>query len=183
VYIADMQRVMIVGGPGSGKSTLARRLGDLTGLPVVYVDHIHWKPGWIERARDEKIALAREVHQRPAWIFEGGLFSTFDERLARADTFIWLDCSVWRRLWRVMYRTMRDLGKTRPDLPDNCPERIDLETLKFVHFIWSTRNRWRSKIVQVIESPPPCLTCHHFTSTAQIDAYLETLGRNQSSCP
>ena len=49
-----MQRVMIVGQPGSGKSTLARRLGQLTGIPVVHIDTIHWQPGWVERSAAER---------------------------------------------------------------------------------------------------------------------------------
>ena len=44
-----MKRVMIIGQPGSVKSTLARFLGERTGLPVVHIDKIHWKPGWNER--------------------------------------------------------------------------------------------------------------------------------------
>lgn len=174
---------MIVGGPGSGKSTLARKMGDITGLPVVHIDHIHWQPGWIERSSAEKDRLTRIAHANDEWIFEGGHFRTFDERLARADTFIWLDVSVWRRLWRVVKRTMRDLGKNRPDLPEDCPERINLETLKFLHFIWTTRNRWRDKIAGVCASPPSGLLCHRFTSTAQINAYVESLKGNPSHHP
>ena len=33
-----MRRVAIIGSPGSGKSTLARRLRDLSGLPLHYLD-------------------------------------------------------------------------------------------------------------------------------------------------
>lgn len=152
-------------------------MADITGLPVFHIDHIHWQPGWIERSSSEKDRLTRAVHAREEWIFEGGHHRTFDERLARADTFIWLDFSVWRRLWRVMLRTLRDLGKNRPDLPENCPERINLETLKFVHFIWTRRNSRRDKITSICTTPPPGVTCHHFTSVEQISAYLDTLER------
>jgi adenylate kinase family enzyme len=101
-----MKRVMIVGGPGSGKSTLARLLGERTGLPVVHIDHIHWQAGWIERDKEDKDRLTREVHARDAWIFEGGHSRTYDDRMARADTLIWLDMPVWLRLWRVLRRTV-----------------------------------------------------------------------------
>jgi len=50
-----MQRVMIVGGPGSDKSTLAVMMGAITTLPVYHMDHIHWKPHWIERTAMKNI--------------------------------------------------------------------------------------------------------------------------------
>ena len=101
-----MNRIMIVGAPGSGKSTLARKIGEATGLPVFHMDHIHWKSGWIERSRSDKINLAQEIEARERWIFEGGLSSTFDTRAERAELIIWLDFHILLRLWRVFARTV-----------------------------------------------------------------------------
>lgn len=117
-----MQRVMIIGQPGSGKSTLARNLGLRTGLPVVHIDTIHWQPGWIERSRDEKTRLCYEVEARDCWIFEGGHSVTWENRMARADLLIWIDRSAPLRFWRVLLRTLLQRGRSRPDLPENCPE-------------------------------------------------------------
>lgn len=69
VEMHHMKRVMIVGGPGSGKSTLARQLGAITGLPVFHMDHIHWKPHWVERDRADKDLMTRVVHAKDSWIF------------------------------------------------------------------------------------------------------------------
>jgi len=41
-----MCRVLIIGAPGSGKSTLSTRLAARLGIPVHYLDHHHWLPGW-----------------------------------------------------------------------------------------------------------------------------------------
>lgn len=105
-----MKRVMIVGQPGAGKSTLARQLGERTGLPVVHIDTIHWLPGWVERSRDEKTRLCHEVEAREWWIFEGGHSATWENRLARAELLIWIDRSLTVRLWRVLVRTLTQLG-------------------------------------------------------------------------
>jgi len=117
-----MLRVMIVGQPGSGKSTLARKLGQLTGLPIIHIDTIHWQPGWVERSWGEKTHLCREIEARERWIFEGGHSATWDNRVARADLLIWIDRSATLRFWRVVLRTLLQRGRSRPDLPENCPE-------------------------------------------------------------
>ncbi|WP_375263040.1 AAA family ATPase [Palleronia sp.] len=138
-----MKRVMIVGQPGAGKSTLARGIGVRTGLPVVHIDHIHWQSGWCERPREDKTRLCHEIHARGRWVFEGGHSSTWPERLARCGTLIWMDVPASKRLWRVVRRSLRYRGQTRPDLPDGCPEHIDP---KFFRWIWETRNTGRAKI-------------------------------------
>ena len=56
-----MERVMIIGCGGAGKSTLARQLGEVTGLPVVHLDKLFWKSGWVESSKaeiDEKTQMA-----------------------------------------------------------------------------------------------------------------------------
>ena len=144
-----MRRVMVIGQPGSGKSTFARALGSATGLPVVHMDHIHWMSGWRERPREEKLRLVREVEARDAWILEGGLSATYDERAGRADTIIHLDAPVWPRLWRVVARSIRHWGRSRPDLPDGCPERFGFHQWEFYHFVWRTRRTARERMVRL----------------------------------
>ncbi|MEL7298953.1 MAG: hypothetical protein AAFM92_01095 [Pseudomonadota bacterium] len=132
---------MIIGQPGAGKSTLARALGARTGLPVVHLDHIHWQTGWVPRPMAEKIPMARAREEEDAWIIEGGLSTTWPSRLARADMLVWIDVGLWLRLWRVLARSWRYRGRTRPDLPEGCPEQFNAETVAFIWFILRT---WRS---------------------------------------
>jgi adenylate kinase family enzyme len=40
-----VRRVIIVGPGAAGKSTLAVRLGDITGVPVIELDKLFWRPG------------------------------------------------------------------------------------------------------------------------------------------
>jgi adenylate kinase family enzyme len=149
-----MQRVMIVGQPGSGKSTLARAMGARTGLPVVHIDHIHWMPGWQERPRAEKTRLCHEVEAGERWIFEGGHSATWKNRLARAEMLIWLDVPVLVRFLRVVWRTWRWRGQSRPDLPEDCPEGFHKETLPFWLFIWRTRKTSRAGIQRLWDMVP-----------------------------
>ena len=168
----DMQRVMIIGQPGSGKSTLARLLGEKTFLPVVHMDHIHWKPGWVERDQAAKTRMVLDEIAHPAWIFEGGHSRTYAARLARADTLIWLDVSVGLRLSRVLWRTARGYGRTRPDLPEGCPEQFSAE---FLRWIWRTRHSARSRMQALFDRAVPPKTRVRLTSLREVRTYLSTL--------
>ncbi|MEM5584289.1 AAA family ATPase [Roseibium sp. AS2] len=175
-----MKRVMIVGAPGSGKSTLARALGKKTGLPVHHMDKIHHGPDWAARPEVEKDRLIREVHVLDRWIFEGGHSKTYKERAARADTFIWLDVPVGRRLFRVLRRSVRFRGRSRPDLPDGCVERFNLQTLEFFYFIWRTRHSSRRKLEAIFRAPPAHLTVHRLETFADVRQYLDGVAELQS---
>lgn len=163
---------MIIGQPGSGKSTLARVLGEITFLPVVHIDRIHWKPGWVERSRDEKTAMCHEVHMRDAWIFEGGHSVTWDERAARADMIIWLDFPLWLRAWRVTKRTLGSYGRSRPDLPEGCPERFNWE---FTAWIWNTRHSGRQGGLRLFGQKQVGKIYHHLRSRRDVDAFVSGL--------
>jgi adenylate kinase family enzyme len=47
-----MKRVIILGPGASGKSTLAVRLGEITGLSVIEMDKVFWRPGLVTTPRD-----------------------------------------------------------------------------------------------------------------------------------
>lgn len=170
-----MKRVMIVGGPGSGKSTLAGIIGEWSGLPVFHIDRIHWKPGWVERAPAEKDAMVHSVHLRDEWIFEGGHSRTYPERVARADTMIWLDLPAWLRYRRVIGRMIRDYGRTRPDMAENCPEQLGWEFVLFLDFIWRTRETARVPLLEITRAAPRHLAIHHLKTPAEVRAFTDGL--------
>ncbi|MCG7493093.1 AAA family ATPase [Thalassobius sp. Cn5-15] len=170
-----MQRVMIVGQPGSGKSTLARQIGQITGLPVVHIDKIHWMPGWQERDRQAKTDMCEEVHARDQWVFEGGHSATWDERLARCDTFVWIDLPYPLRMWRVLTRSARYFGQSRPDLPADCPEQFSWE---FYRWIWDTRHTGRRKPEKYLQAAARAdKEAHYLRTTAEVAQFLSDLAR------
>ncbi len=172
-----MQRIMIIGQPGSGKSTLAREIGRITGLPVVHIDHIHWQTGWVERTRPEKTRLCNEVEAREAWIFEGGHSATWAYRIARADRLIWLDLPTGLRFRRVSWRLLRHYGRSRPDLPEGCPERFGRGPFTFWAWIWNPRHSARAGMVKLAGSEAAAGKLVHLRSPAEVAAFCARLGQ------
>lgn len=173
-----MQRVMIIGQPGSGKSTLARKIGAAKALPVVHIDLIHWKAGWIERSGAEKDALIAVEHAKPKWVFEGGRSSTWPERLDRADTLIWIDLPLWLRMWRVLARTQRYRGISRPDLPEGCPEHYNWA---FIKWIWDTRQRGRNQCKRLYEAAPATKDLFHLRNRGAVAAFVQELDHDPTA--
>lgn len=172
IIMKDVKRIMIVGQAGSGKSTLARTLGSILNLPVVHIDLIHWKSGWVERSGSEKDILCAQVHAQDEWIFEGGRSPTWPERLDRADVLIWLDLSLALRGWRVFWRTMNHRGTNRPDLPEGCPERF---TWQFTKWIWDTRHTQQDKMQQLYDEAPMGKQKYRLTSRGEVSAFIDQL--------
>jgi adenylate kinase family enzyme len=112
----DVRRVVILGRGGAGKSTLARRLGGVTGLPVVELDTLFWQPGLVPADPGTWAARQRELVQRDAWILEGDLGpydAALDARLGAADTIVVLDFAFWRCAWRTIRRGREQGGYWR----------------------------------------------------------------------
>lgn len=143
-----MQRVVIIGCGGAGKSTLARQLGEKTGLPVVHLDKLFWKPGWVERPREEFDPLVEQALEKEAWIMDGNFNRTMEKRLRRCDTVIYLDYSRFTCLWGVLKRVLTTHGTVRPDMGEGCPERIDFEFLKWV---WNFNKNKRRRYYQLLQ--------------------------------
>jgi len=127
-----MQRVLILGCPGSGKSTLARELAERTGLPLVHLDQLYWRPGWVEASKEEWRTRLAEVLVQPAWILDGNYGATISMRLEAADTAILLDLPTWLCLFRVFRRSVLGWGRIRSDMAEGCPERFDLQFIRYV---------------------------------------------------
>jgi len=129
-----MRRILIVGNSGGGKSTLARLLGKKLSLPVIHLDVIFWKPGWVEIGDDLFRVEVERALQGPAWICDGNFAGTWDLRMSLADTIIWLDQPRLLCLLRAVMRVLTYSGRrTRPDMAEGCHEKFDP---KFYLYIW-----------------------------------------------
>ncbi len=169
-----MQRVLVLGCAGAGKSTLSIELARRTGLPLIHLDKHYWRPGWVEPTRDEWRAQVAALLERPSWIMDGNYGGTVAQRLARADTAIFLDFPAWRCLWRVIKRIALSYGRTRPDLAEGCPEHID-----FPFFLYVLRFRRRSRPNLEAALAGFSGRVIRLTAPGQVRRYLATLPSQQ----
>lgn len=127
-----MRRVAVIGCAGSGKTTVSRELGDRLGLPVVHLDRLYWRPGWQPTPSDEWRETVRQSAAADEWVIDGNYSNTLDARLDRADTVVFLDFPSSTCTWRVLKRWAARRGKQREDVGEGCPEKVDLDFLKWV---------------------------------------------------
>ena len=125
---------MVIGSGGAGKTTVARELAAATGLPLVHLDRLFWRPGWVRTPTAEWRRVMENLVAADRWIIDGNYGGTMDLRLAAADTVVFLDVPRLRCLTRIAKRALLHRGRVRDDMTPGCPERL---TGEFVRWVWS----------------------------------------------
>jgi adenylate kinase family enzyme len=137
----ESKRIMVIGCSGSGKSTLSRKLGEKLNIPVVHLDKLLWRPGWHQVSNEEFDDLLKKEIIKDSWILDGNFNRTIKYRLDRCNTVIYLDYSRITCIIGVIKRVLANYGRTRTDMGMDCPEKFDIEFLKW---IWNFNKKYRS---------------------------------------
>jgi adenylate kinase family enzyme len=152
-----MKRVVILGRGASGKSTLARRLGEITGLSVVELDKVFWRPGLVATPREEWVAAQDLLVATDGWIIDGdlGQFDVVETRLRAADTVIFLDFSFLCCANRAVRRSR---------------ERID-----FWWWVLAYRLKSRPVLLKAIADYAPSAGLHVFRKPDSLQRFVDQL--------
>ena len=116
-------------------------------MPVVHLDQLFWHPGWVESTKDEIDAKILEELGKPRWIMDGNYNRTLPMRLEKCDAVIYLDFSRVACMFGVLKRILTTYGTVRPDMAEGCPERFDLDFLKWV---WNFNKSKREKYYRLL---------------------------------
>jgi adenylate kinase family enzyme len=173
-----MKRVLVIGSGGSGKSTFSVMLAAKTGLPLVHLDRLYWKPGWIEPAKADWEVTVRRLIAEPRWILDGNYGGTLPERLAACDTVVFLDAPRLVCVTRVLLRRLRHALGTRPDVAEGCPEQL---TWSFLAWIWGYPSRRRGEILRRLGGLEPNQRAVILRSPSQTKRFLDSLGDGSST--
>ena len=139
---------MVVGCCGAGKSTVTAALGRAWGLPVVHLDRLFWKPGWVRTPNAEWDAVVDRLTAADTWIHDGNYNRTLPRRLPRADLVVFVDTPRRHCLYRALKRRLA--GNRIHDIP-GCPEQIDWQ---FLRYIWRFPRDHRVQLLSRLTGHP-----------------------------
>lgn len=108
-----MKRAVVIGCSGSGKSVFSRKLRDVTGLTLYYLDMIWHKPDGTNILRDEFDEKLRSIMSRDSWIIDGNYQRTLETRIKACDTVFLFDLPTETCIEGALSR----IGKKREDMP------------------------------------------------------------------
>lgn len=166
------QKVIVIGSPGAGKSTFARKLRDVTGLPLYYLDMLWHRPDRTTISREEFDAKLKDILMRDKWIIDGNFNRTLKMRLKYCDTVFLLDFPVEVCLSGVESR----VGQVREDMPW-IENEFDGE---FKQFIIDFPKERLPRIYELIERYRTDKRVVIFKSREEAEDYLKGINRIQN---
>jgi len=167
-----MKRVMVIGCCGAGKSTFSKKLSFFTKLDLIHLDQYYWKPNWEETDKLAWSNLVKDLTGKSRWIMDGNYGGTMDIRIEKADTIIYLDCSTIKCLWRITKRILKYHGRVRPDMPEGCKERFDLN---FYHYVATYNLVRRKSILEKLDKLKERKQILIFKSNKESDKFLRKI--------
>ena len=159
----------MIGSGGAGKSVLAVELGRITGLPVIHLDKLYWKPGWVPMPEDAWSVVHGRLLEGERWIIDGNYGGEMGARVAGADTVVFLDLPRLVCIWGALRRHWRHRKGGRTDMVEGQRERIDL---KFLWWIFRYPDTRRPSILARLAELPASTTVHRLRTRREADAFL-----------
>lgn len=166
-------KILVMGSCGAGKSTFARRLHEITGLPLVHLDLVWWKPDATNISREEFDRRLEEIVSGDRWIIDGDYRRTYELRVRACDTVIFLDYDAETCIRGLSQR----VGQKRPDIPW-VEQSLDPELVELAR---RYKTDSRPRLLALLERYPEKQTVI-FHTREEADAWLESLRFTELPC-
>jgi adenylate kinase family enzyme len=145
-----MRRIVVIGPLGAGKSTLALKLGSLLGISVHHLDWLYWGDTWTPTPPAEWQALLDRIVAGESWIIDGNFTSSLPQRLAAADTVIYLDVPPLTSTIRAIRRRILHRWRRAPGMPGGSRPMFDAQLFRW---IWRFPSRDRPSLLAQLGRP------------------------------
>ena len=162
-----MKRAVVIGCSGSGKSVFSRKLRDVTGLTLYYLDMIWHKPDGTNISREEFDEKLRSIMSRDSWIIDGNYQRTLETRIKACDIVFLIDLPTETCIEGALSR----IGKKREDMPWFENE-LDPQ---FRQWIESFRENQLPEIYRLLEKYKNGRQIVIFRTREQADKFIEKL--------
>jgi len=172
-----MKRILVIGPGGSGKSTLSRRLGEILGLEVIHLDRYYWSAAWVEMPKDQWSTTVDELVTQQSWIMDGNYSGTLAKRISASDTIIFLDMPRALCLWRIVKRRLAYQRKSRPDMAEGCPERLNAD---FFLWVLNYSRRSRPKVLKLLQEYGAIKRVVHLRSNREVNSFISEIQKSRS---
>ncbi len=164
-------RILVTGNAGSGKTFVSNHLHSITGIQRYCLDSIVWKSGWNLTPSEEKKEKIKKIIKKKEWIIDG---VSLDVQKA-ADTTIFLDCPRTVSYFRTLKRNIPYMFKSRPDLPQGCPEIKIIPQL--ISIIWNFPNNVKPLILDMFNNDENIMN-YHLTTRHDVNNFLKQFEEN-----
>ena len=139
----------------------------LPGSRVLLERNMTGRPG-LRRVERAVLARVRTMTAEDwARLPDSGAAEGLPRRLERCDAVLFLDYPRRLCLFRALRRILRWRGRTRPDMAEGCPERLDPA---FIRWIWDFHRTQRPRVLELLDGWKG--EAHIFRSPAQCAAFL-----------
>ncbi len=171
--VLPMKKILVLGSSGAGKSVLSAELGKRLGLKVIYLDVYFWRRGWVETPLREWRGIVDALLVGDEWVMDGNYNDTLPQRIAVADTVVFLDFSRYLCIWRAVRRWFTWRNRRRADLADGCYEDFDLA---FYRWIWDFPKKERPQVIKVLEEHRDRIRLVYLKNPREVRGFLVGVG-------
>lgn len=145
-----MRRIVIIGPLGAGKSTLALKLGALLGITVHHLDSLYWGDSWTPTPPAEWQALLDRLVADESWIIDGNFTGSLPQRLAAADTVVFLDTPPLTSTIRATKRRLLHRWRRAPGMAGGSRPMFNAQLFRW---IWDFPGQHRPRLLAQLRQP------------------------------
>lgn len=162
---------MIIGPAGAGKTFYSAKIANTLKLPIYHVDRLFFQENWKERPTEEFARDQLKLLGQKEWLIDGNAVHHLKARAAAAELLIYLRFSRLRCFFNMFKRWWTHRKKARPDLPDNCPEKLNWKLFKYT---WNYHRKYYPSILELVQQNPN-LQYREFRTPRAFQAWIDHL--------